>query len=155
MDGKNRTVLHNTALRWPNALTLDYQSQILYWADASLDKIESSNVDGSNRILLSTVGVDHPYGMAVFGNTLYFTDWNGPSVKAMNISGGNATAIFGGVLCTQLFGIAVVSEQKQPIGMYKINMVATGFLYVSYLLILTIQYLMHAITMEDAVTFVY
>lgn len=118
MDGKNRTVLHNTALIWPNALTLDYQTQVLYWADAYLDKIESSNVDGSNRILLSTVGVDHPYGIALFSNTLYFTDWSGPSVKTININGGNATAIFGEVLCTQLFGIVVVSEHKQPVGTY-------------------------------------
>ena len=118
MDGKNRTVLHNTALIWPNALTLDYENQVLYWADAFLDKIESSNVDGSNRILLSTVGIDHPYGIAFFSNMLYFTDWRGPSVQAININGGNATTIFGGVLCTQLFGIVVVSEHKQPVGMY-------------------------------------
>ena len=120
MDGKNRTVLHNTTLMRPSALTLDYQSQVLYWADAFLDKIESSNVDGSNRMLLSTVGTDHPYGIALFSNTLYFTDWSGPSVKAIDINGGNTTAIrfFGGVLCTKLFGIAVVSEHKQLIGMY-------------------------------------
>ena len=116
MDGKNRVILHNTNLIWPNALTLDYQRQVLYWADASLDKIESSNVDGSNRRLLSEYGVEHPYGIVVLDNTLYFTDWGGNSVKSIDISGGNASMIFGGLLCTQPFGIAAVSEEKQPIG---------------------------------------
>lgn len=118
MDGRNRTVIHDTALTWPNALTLDYQRQVLYWADASLDKIESSNVDGTNRRLLSTVGVLHPFGLALFDSTLYFTDWSGVSVKTVDINGSNSTTIFSGLLCTQPFGIVVVSEQKQPIGEY-------------------------------------
>ena len=29
MDGTNRTVLHNTGLQWPNALTIDYDNQTL------------------------------------------------------------------------------------------------------------------------------
>ena len=118
MDGKNRTVIHNTSLTWPVALTLDYQTQVLYWADASLEKIESSNVDGSNRQLLTTVGVGYPFGLALFNDTLYFTDWSGNSVKVVHVNGSNATTIFDGqsVLCGQPFGIAVVSEAKQPLG---------------------------------------
>ena len=118
MDGKNRTVIHNTSLTLPDALTLDYQRQALYWADASLDKIESSNVDGSNRQLLTTVGAGRPFGLALFHDTLYFTDLIGNSVKVVNVNGSNATTIFDGqsVLCSQPFGIAVVSEAKQPLG---------------------------------------
>ena len=60
MDGSNRSVIHSTNLIWPNALTLDYVSQVLYWADASLNKIESSYVDGSNRrVIVSTVSTIH------------------------------------------------------------------------------------------------
>ena len=53
MDGHFRSVIHNTDLTWPNALTLDYDTQTLYWMDAYLDRLESSNVNGLNRRLLS------------------------------------------------------------------------------------------------------
>ena len=49
MDGTREQTIVNTGLIWPNAITIDRSAQILYWADASLDKIESSNVDGTNR----------------------------------------------------------------------------------------------------------
>ena len=116
MDGKNRTVIHNTSLTLPIALTLDYQRQVLYWADT--DKIESSNVDGSNRQLLTTVGVRRPFGLALLHDTLYFTDSDGNSVRVVNVNGSNAMTIFDGqsMLCAQPFGITVVSEAKQPLG---------------------------------------
>ena len=65
MDGDNSTrqALHRTNLGWPNGLTIDYATQTLYWADAQLNKIESSNVDGSNRTLLTTNLILHPFGI--------------------------------------------------------------------------------------------
>ena len=36
MDGSDRSVIHNTSLVWPNAITLDIATQTLYWADAML-----------------------------------------------------------------------------------------------------------------------
>lgn len=84
MDGRNRSVIHNTGLVWPNGLTLDFQNQVLYWADASLDVIESSNVDGSNRMLITDFNVLHPFGLALFDGILHFTDWSGPSVKSVD-----------------------------------------------------------------------
>ena len=59
IDGSNIQVIHNTNLVCPNALTKDYVSQTLYWADANLGKIERSRVDGRNRILLTCTGIGH------------------------------------------------------------------------------------------------
>ena len=117
MDGKNRSVIHNTSLVWPNALTLDFQNQVLYWADASLDKIESSNVDGSNRRLITNFNVLdlHPYGLALFNGILYFTDWIGSSVKSIDPMSRNVMNITYGLYGLP-FGIRAVSEQRQPIG---------------------------------------
>lgn len=36
LGGNFRTDIVNTSLVWPNGLTLDYEEQRLYWADASL-----------------------------------------------------------------------------------------------------------------------
>ena len=76
MDGQAKQVLHNTQLVYPNCLTLDYQNQVLYWIDASLDKIESSNVDGTNRTLIANFASNyHPFSMSYFNNVLYWSDW--------------------------------------------------------------------------------
>ena len=40
MDGSMRTVIINTRLGWPNALTVDYDTNRLWWGDAHLDYIE-------------------------------------------------------------------------------------------------------------------
>lgn len=49
MDGTNRAVIIDTEIYWPNALTLDYSQQKLYWADAKYNFIHRSNLDGTGR----------------------------------------------------------------------------------------------------------
>ncbi|KAL2310244.1 hypothetical protein Nmel_006492 [Mimus melanotis] len=51
MDGSSRSIIVNTDIYWPNGLTLDYEEQKLYWADAKLNFIHKSNLDGSHRDL--------------------------------------------------------------------------------------------------------
>lgn len=36
LGGNFRTEVVNSSLVWPNGLTLDYEEERLYWADASL-----------------------------------------------------------------------------------------------------------------------
>lgn len=64
-----------TDIRMPNAVTLDYDSHKLYWADARLDKIERADYDGTHRVVLAHSTPKHPFGMAVYGDLLYWTDW--------------------------------------------------------------------------------
>jgi len=119
MDGRNRSVIHNTSLVWPNGLTLDYSTQVLYWADASLDKIESSNVDGSNRRVLVNIAGHHPFGITLFEDTLYFSDWAlfQNSIRTANKSGGQSVQTLYQTACgSRPYGIQVFSEQRQPQG---------------------------------------
>ena len=127
MDGSNRSVIHNTNLIWPNALTLDYASQVLYWADASLDQIESSNVDGSNRRVIASTGVNHPFGITLFEDKLYFSDWIG-DIRSTNKSGESSVQmLYHQTYCGSRWrpnGIQVFSEQRQLPGsswMYNIK----------------------------------
>lgn len=76
MDGEGRTVLHSSHITWPNALTVDLPTKTIYWADAKLHIIESSDYRGENRRPVLTSGVLHPFGMTVFENRLYWSDWN-------------------------------------------------------------------------------
>ncbi|CAI9624719.1 unnamed protein product, partial [Staurois parvus] len=49
LGGNFRTAIVNTSLVWPNGLTLDYEEERIYWADASLQKIERCSLTGTNR----------------------------------------------------------------------------------------------------------
>ncbi len=57
MDGKDRQVIADTRLYWPNGLTLDYTNNKLYWVDAKHHIIESANLDGSNRKAVISQGL--------------------------------------------------------------------------------------------------
>ena len=117
MDGTSRQVLHSTGLVWPNALTLDYDNQILYWMDAFLNRLESSNVDGSNRRLLSTTRILHPFGITFFQNRLYWTDWTLNSVLSASVNRPTAVSVVISNLRLDPMGISVVSVERQPAGL--------------------------------------
>lgn len=49
MDGYNRQIFVTSKMLWPNGLTLDYQSSVLYWCDAYYDHIERIFLNGTDR----------------------------------------------------------------------------------------------------------
>lgn len=93
MDGQNRKVLIDRDLGWPNGLVIDKPTRRMIWADARMEIIGSSDLDGSNRKVLLK-GVKHPYGLTVFGNDMYWTDWQKMSImKANKFSGGDVKTL--------------------------------------------------------------
>lgn len=68
MDGSMRQVLIDEELFWPNGIALDFEYMRLYWADAKLDKIERSNLDGSDRTVIVDSQLPHIFGFDVAGN---------------------------------------------------------------------------------------
>ena len=117
MDGTARQVLHNTNLRWPNALTLDFDTQVLYWMDALLDKFESSNADGSNRRLLSTTQIFHPFGITFYQNMVYWSDWQLNAILSAPVNlPTQVSFVMSGLLLSPM-GIQVVSLERQPAGL--------------------------------------
>jgi low density lipoprotein-related protein 2 len=48
----------------------------LYWCDGSTRHIESINLDGSGRHTVLTVAASHLFGVVMFNNNLYYTDWS-------------------------------------------------------------------------------
>lgn len=53
LDGSERKVIIEARLRWPNGITIDYSTETLYWVDAKQHVIESAQIDGSNRRVVS------------------------------------------------------------------------------------------------------
>ena len=68
LDGSERDQLVTTDIIYPNALVLDLDRGLMYWADAILDKIEVAHMDGTSRkTLLSEDGI-HPFAIVIIGN---------------------------------------------------------------------------------------
>ncbi|XP_057340651.1 low-density lipoprotein receptor-related protein 6 [Microplitis mediator] len=78
MDGdpdSRETIVHDDIF-WPNALTADYENELLYWADGRLKFIAVVDYSGKNRRTIIKEGVDYPYAITFFDQKLYWTDWS-------------------------------------------------------------------------------
>ncbi|XP_055493679.1 LOW QUALITY PROTEIN: low-density lipoprotein receptor-related protein 2a [Leucoraja erinacea] len=98
-DGSNAEPIVNSTLGWPNGLAIDWSYLRLYWVDAFFDKIEHSSFDGLNRQTLGQISqMSHPFGLTIFGDHVYFTDWrlNG-IVRLHKVDGGGMTIIRRGI----------------------------------------------------------
>lgn len=80
MDGSDPKRLIEQDLGWPNALCIDFEANRLYWADAKLDYIGSSDLNGQKRVRLITNAnsdhVQHVFALAVFEHRLFWSDWH-------------------------------------------------------------------------------
>ena len=90
MDGRARTVLVSSGLSWVNSLALDFKNRLLYWCDAQLDKIERVDLQGNNRVLILDLSSNndsyHPFGLALYEDALFWTDWITQSVHRYNMT---------------------------------------------------------------------
>ena len=124
MDGTNRQTLHNTSLIWPNGVTLDYPAQRVYWVDAFLDRIEYSNYDGTNRIVLIRQLL-HPFALTIEGNLVFWTDWANNSVFAAHKTAALGVQVVRDFLRDRPYGIEAVTPTRQAIGMLKTTTTTT------------------------------
>ena len=98
MDGSSRRTIVTGNLAWPNGLTIDQTTNLLYWADAKLDKIEVSDLNGGNRRLIMSSSADiFPFGLTVYQGVLYWTDWIHKSISRYDLSSGKTDLIIKGL----------------------------------------------------------
>ena len=87
MDGSGRQSIVTGNIARPNGLTIDQATNRLYWVDAELDTIEMTDLNGASRqVLLSSADQIHPFGLALYENALYWTDWNKRSILRYNLN---------------------------------------------------------------------
>ena len=119
MDGHSRMVLHSTNLADTYTITMDYENQVFYWADYTLNKIESSNVDGSNRRIL-TASVRDPYSITYYNGRLYWGDSAFNRILTGTVTSPGSGSYIGGGVSSDPYGIHVVSREAQPLGEHRI-----------------------------------
>ena len=94
MDGSQVKAIVTEKLGWPNALTIDYITDHIYWADARLDYICMADLDGGRARYIVRDGLPHVFALSVFEEFLYWTDWENMSVeRAHKYSGQNRTKV--------------------------------------------------------------
>jgi hypothetical protein len=116
MDGKDRTVLHSTNVVWPNALTIDYTTQTLYWIDAKLDYIESSFRDGTQRqVLYREINVHfRPFGLTFFRDKLYMADIDAREVRSFLVKSNRSELLTIYSDSLEPMSVVAVDETRQP-----------------------------------------
>nr|XP_005169909.1 nidogen-2 isoform X7 [Danio rerio] len=91
--GSEPEIIINTALTSPEGLAVDVARRRLFWVDSTLDKIETANLDGSDRHVLFATDLVNPRAMIVDSSTgtLYWTDWNreAPKIESSSVDGQN------------------------------------------------------------------
>ena len=114
MDGTARTVLHSTGLSAVFGLTLDYENQILYWADYSNNRIEKSYTNGSNRVVVTSSGIVDPFGITFYAGKLYWTDWAQNAINTLDLNTSVVSRVVS--LNGDPYGIHIVARERQPEG---------------------------------------
>uniref|UniRef100_A0A672P9U2 Nidogen 2 n=1 Tax=Sinocyclocheilus grahami TaxID=75366 RepID=A0A672P9U2_SINGR len=91
--GSEPEIIINTALTSPEGLALDVARRRLFWVDSTSDKIETANLDGSDRRVLFDTDLVNPRAIIVDSptRTLYWTDWNreAPKIERSSVDGQN------------------------------------------------------------------
>uniref|UniRef100_H2XLM3 Nidogen-1 n=1 Tax=Ciona intestinalis TaxID=7719 RepID=H2XLM3_CIOIN len=117
MDGTNAEVLIREGLKLPNDITIDQFYRKLCLIDAGTKKIECMNLDGTQRSVMYDIsresgGTQEPFGLAVDGSMLYYTDRRGERVYAINTLNGERFSVVGPVGSHgNMYGISVVHSQ--------------------------------------------
>ncbi|KAK6472816.1 low-density lipoprotein receptor-related protein 5-like [Huso huso] len=109
LDGTEREVLFTTGLIRPVALAIDNNLGKLFWVDADLKRIESSDLSGANRITLQDSNILQPTGLTVLGEHLYWIDRQQQMIERVDkINGDKRTRIQGRIV--HLTGIHAVED---------------------------------------------
>uniref|UniRef100_A0A671SN54 Low-density lipoprotein receptor-related protein 5-like n=1 Tax=Sinocyclocheilus anshuiensis TaxID=1608454 RepID=A0A671SN54_9TELE len=96
LDGTERESLFTTGLIRPVALALDNKLGKLFWVDADLKRIESSDLSGANRIILQDSNILQPVGLTVLGDHLYWIDKQQQMIECVDkLTGEKRTRIQG------------------------------------------------------------
>ncbi|XP_070563499.1 low-density lipoprotein receptor-related protein 4-like isoform X2 [Ptychodera flava] len=120
MDGSQRHVLIDSHIGWPNGLAIDFTSRRLYWIDAKLHVLATSDMHGKDRIDLIKGDhrqLRHPFSIAVFEDRVYWSDIIHSIINSVDkLTGKDLQMLVVGGDSRAIYGIRVDHEVVQPMG---------------------------------------
>ena len=121
LAGLHRTVLVDLSgsnQNWPNVIFVDYTEDRIYWIDAWIDAIDSTDLNGNNRRQITNPIRPsynmHPFDFTVYDDVLYWSDWNTYSIEKLNWTTGAYLGRFDIVTPGFVFGVALLHQSRQP-----------------------------------------
>ncbi|XP_056636916.1 low-density lipoprotein receptor-related protein 1 isoform X1 [Diorhabda sublineata] len=90
MDGSNPKIIIEDHLAWPNALTVSYETDEIFWADAKEDYIAVADLDGNNVKIITSreknpkLQLHHVFSIDIWEEYIYWTDWETKTVERCN-----------------------------------------------------------------------
>lgn len=76
-DPETRVMLVNQNIYWPNGITIDYETETIYWVDGKEQFMDSMDFNGMNRKHIVQKLV-YPVAVTKFNDRIYWTDWKHP-----------------------------------------------------------------------------
>ncbi|PIK43653.1 putative low-density lipoprotein receptor 1-like isoform X2 [Apostichopus japonicus] len=122
MDGSSRKVIidrNKTNITWPNGLAIDFYNDRLFWVDAQHHVLASCDFDGENIniVVMHSDVLRFPYDVVVFQDEVFWSDWQGPTLRSVNKFTGEYQDYFDkNLLYFSPYGIAVWQNSTQPLG---------------------------------------
>ncbi|XP_069679259.1 low-density lipoprotein receptor-related protein 6 [Periplaneta americana] len=93
MDGTQRSIII-AKLGRANGLTIDYVQHRLYWTELEQHVIESSDLEGKQRMTIINQNVEKPFGLTQYLDYIYWADWKTGNIERANKTNGtNRTVI--------------------------------------------------------------
>ena len=107
MDGAG-AALFLDKVHWPNGLAMDETLNRLYWCDGKEGTIEYYDFDTHVRHLVFQDHNRQPYALAVFEDSLYFSDWATNQIEVCDkITGHHMRPLVADAKIDRFFGLAV------------------------------------------------
>uniref|UniRef100_A0A4W5QCD1 EGF-like domain-containing protein n=1 Tax=Hucho hucho TaxID=62062 RepID=A0A4W5QCD1_9TELE len=110
LSGNNIQSVVTTDILTPNGLTIDHTAEKLFFSDGSLGKIERCEYDGSHRYVIVKSGPGTFFGLAIYGNFLFWSDWVQRAVVRSNKYTGGDIKVLRVDIPNQPMGIVAVSN---------------------------------------------
>uniref|UniRef100_A0A6Q2Z9X6 EGF-like domain-containing protein n=1 Tax=Esox lucius TaxID=8010 RepID=A0A6Q2Z9X6_ESOLU len=110
LAGNNIKAIVSTEILTPNGLTIDHKAEKIYFSDGSLGKIERCNYDGSHRYVIMKSGPGTFFGLAVYGDFIFWSDWARRAVLRSNKYTGGETKVLRADIPHQPMGIIAVAN---------------------------------------------
>lgn len=117
MDGTSRAILHDANLTSPYGITMDIETQTLYWSDITHNVLEKSNTDGTDRVILTRNMIFDPYFLAYYDGNLNWGDWAYNRLLTLSVSSPDDVRFFNTIrYSNDIYGIQVLSPYNQHQG---------------------------------------
>lgn len=92
MDGTERYTIITKEIRWPNGIVIDNIGRRIYWTDGYLQLLKSSTFDGTDAytiVQFAQKTFPQPFGIDLYDDQIYWTNWNAKSVYTIHKYKGN------------------------------------------------------------------